>query len=51
MFLPIGLFTITGHAVRALLVTPLSGAIIGMAAAAILVGLLLLLFGAGAGRG
>ena len=51
MFLPIGLFTITGHAVRALLVTPLTGVIIGMAAAAILVGLLFLLFGAGAGRG
>jgi hypothetical protein len=51
MFFPIGLFTITGHTVRALLVTPLTGVIIGMAVAAILIGLLFLLFGAGPGRG
>ena len=45
MFLPIGLFNVTGHAVRALLMTPLTGAIIGVAVAVILVSLLLLLVG------
>lgn len=51
MFLPIGLFNVTGLAIRTLLTTPLTGAVIGLALAAILVGLLLLLVGSGAGRG
>lgn len=51
MFLPIGLFNVTGLAIRTLLTTPLTAAVIGITAAAILVGLLFLLFGAGAGRG
>jgi putative effector of murein hydrolase LrgA (UPF0299 family) len=50
MFLPIGLFTITGHAVRALLVTPLTGAIIGMAVAGVLVVLLFSLLWTGSER-
>lgn len=51
MFLPIGLFNVTGLAIRTLLTTPLTAAVIGITAAAILVGLLLLLFESGAGRG
>lgn len=49
MFLPIGLFPLTGHAVRTLLTTPLTAVIIGAAAAAILIGLLFVMVGAGRG--